>query len=211
MIDWLTRNFDIGNNYIILQQHSEELNTLLADRLVAPFHIGRKHNLWGELAQQLPAIGRRLGWVPNQIPALFLNRTVQEEIADAAAAAEQMLQPMSRHFELASQLLANLGVEQMAYRSPLSLSEGETRIAWFLTQWVKSPDYLIIGYLPANLFAPKVIELVDFILDRTNQPPGPKTIILGYQADQIDWCMKLLARSDWHKLDSLPELGASGL
>ncbi len=210
MINWLTQNFDIGRNYLVAQQHSEQINALLAERLVAPFQIGRKHNLWGELARQLPAIGRRLGWVPNQLPALFLNRTVLEEIADAAAAAEQLIEPMEHHFEQANQLLAKLHLEPLVHRSPLSLSEGETKIVWLLTQWIKSPDFLIIGYLPANLFASKVVELIDFISDFSNRQPGPKTVLLGYQAEQIDWCERLLARSDWHKLDSLPAMEAIG-
>lgn len=208
MIAWLTQNFDIGGNYLVAQQHSEQLNTLLAEQLVAPFHVGRKHNLWGVLARQLPAIGRRLGWVPNQLPALFLNRTVLEEIADAAAAAEQLIEPMERHFEQASQLLSKLRLERLSFRSPLSLSEGETKIVWLLTQWIKSPDFLVIGHLPTNLFASKVVELIDFISDASNRQPGPKTIILGYQSDQMEWCERLLARSDWHRLDSLPAMEA---
>ncbi len=209
MMNWLTQHFEIGRNYLIAQQHREQLNTLIFERLVAPFQIGRKQHLWGELARQLPAIGRRLGWVPNQIQALFLNRTVEEEIADAAGAAERLLRPQQRHLELAIHLLDQLRLSHLAHRPPLSLSEGETKIVWLLTQWVKSADYLVIGDLPANLFAPKVAELTDFILAPSNRRFGPKTIILGYQPDQIDWCRHILARSDWLKLPFTADMGAN--
>jgi len=205
MMAWLTQNFPIGKNYLVAQQHKEQINTLLMEHLVAPFQAGRKHNLWGELAEQLPQIGKRLGWVPTKIPALFLTDTVENEIADAAATAENLLQPSGRHFEIANFLLNRLNLMYLAQRHPLFLSDGETKIVWLLTQWVKQPDYLVIGYLPSSLFASKVNELIKFMLEETSRMPSHPVIILGYQTDQIDWCQQLFSHHDWQVVLNLPD------
>ena len=80
MIEWLNQNFPVGKNYLVCQNDKEQINSLLMERLVAPFQTGRKHNLWGEAAEKLPQIGKRLGWVPNKLPAIFLTETVENEI-----------------------------------------------------------------------------------------------------------------------------------
>ncbi len=205
MMAWLCKNFPAGRNYLVTQNHKEQINSFLMERLVAPFQAGRKHNLWGTEAERLPQIGRELGWVPNQIPATFLTDTVENEIADASAAAENYLQPLQEHLDTARTLLSRLNLIHLAQRHPLFLSEGETKILWFLTQWVKKISYLIIGYLPSTLSMARVNELVNFMLEANNWKDSSPVIILGYEPSQVEWCKKLLSHQDWQVVPAIPE------
>jgi len=206
MIEWLDQNFPIDKNYLVCQNHKEQLNSFLMERLVEPFHSGRKHNLWGEVAERLPLIGKKLGWVPNKMPAIFLTETVENEIADALAASENYLQSTHNHFKIARNLLSRFNLLNLAQRNPLFLSEGETKIIWFLIQWVKKPTYLIIGYLPSSLSVQKVKDVFNFLnTERKTSNPYP-VIILGYHPDRTDWCGELFSLREWQVIPSLPQL-----
>jgi len=194
MIGWLRNNFPVGHHYLVQQEQKEQINAILTEQLVSPFQSGRKHNLWGAAAKKLPLIGKKLGWVPNKIPATFLNGTVEAEIADAVGAAENYFEPLPRHFQLAQQLLSRFDLSHLAAQNPLFLSEGETKILWFLTQWVKKPEYLVIGYLPAALSTYRITEMVNFIIDQESNSP---TLVLGFQPDDAGWYAPLLSHSDW--------------
>lgn len=206
MIAWLTQNFPPSKNYLVCLKHKEQLNDFLMERLVAPFQTGRKYNLWGEVAERLPQIGKKLGWVPNKIPATFLTDTVENEIAEALASAENYLQPIQQHFETARNLLSRLNLLSLAQQHPLFLSEGETKILWFLTQWVKKISHLIIGYLPSSLSTPRVNELINFMLEEINGNQSHPVIILGYESSQVEWCKTLFSYQDWQVVPNLPEL-----
>jgi energy-coupling factor transporter ATP-binding protein EcfA2 len=197
MIDWLGQNFPVGKNYLVCQSHKEQINSFLMERLVVPFQTGRKHNLWGEVAKKLPQIGQKLGWVPNKVPAIFLTETVEDEIADAMAAASNCLQPVQEHIEKARELLNRFNLLNLAHRNPSFLSEGETKIVWLLTQWVKRPIYFIIGYLPSGLSRQRIKNVIDFLNDETKNSDNTPVIILGYQPDQTDWCTNLFSNEEW--------------
>lgn len=205
MIDWFIKNFPIGKHYLVCQPHGEQINAYLIDRLVAPFQIGPKHNLWGKVAKQLPAIGKKLGWVPNKIPAIFLNDKVETEIADAIAARENCLRPELHHFENARMLLDRFNLHELAQRNPMFLSEGETKILWFLTQWVKKPQYLVIGYLPASLSTHRTTDLVNFLLEELSQSDTMATLILGYQLEYRAWCSELFSSNNWEIISRWPD------
>lgn len=205
MIEWLYQNFPIGRNYLVCQNQKEQINSFLMERLVVPFHTGRKHNLWGEVAEKLPLIGKQLGWVPNKIPAIFLTETVENEIADALAAAENYLQPNHNHFKMARTLLNRFNLLNLAQQNPLFLSEGETKILWFLTQWVKKPAYLIIGYLPSCLSGQKIKDVFYFLNTESKVSNPYPVIILGYHPDQTDWCGELFSHEEWQVIPTLPQ------
>lgn len=203
MLEWLNQNFPIGKNYLVCQNDKEQINNFLMKQLVAPFQTGRKHNLWGVAARELPQIGRQLGWVPNKIPAIFLAETVENEIADALAAANDYLHPIAEHLEAARILLNRFDLLHLAQRNPLFLSEGETKIIWFLTQWVKQPTYLIIGYLPAGLSKQRIKDVLNFLGEEKQTNENSPVVIMGYQPNQADWCANLLSSNEWQKTASL--------
>lgn len=205
MIEWLYQNFPVGKNYLVAQNHKEEINSFLMEQLVTPFQTGRKHNLWGEAAEKLSQLGQKLGWVPNQLPAIFLTETVENEIADALAAAERYLQPNQDHFATAKNLLIRLNLLNLKQQNPIFLSEGETKIIWFLTQWVKNPRYLVIGYLPSSLSKQKIEDILNFLQAERITSTHDTVIILGYQPEQIYWCKELFSNNEWLVLPRLPE------
>jgi ABC-type molybdenum transport system ATPase subunit/photorepair protein PhrA len=204
MIEWLYQNFPVGKNYLVAQHEKEEINSFLMERLVTPFQTGRKHNLWGKTAEKLSQLGQILGWIPNQLPAIFLTETVENTIADAMAAAERYLQPVPKHFELARALLKRFDLINLALQNPMFLSEGETKIVWFLTQWVKRPIYLIIGHLPSGLSKGRIADIINFLVEENRTSDISPIIILGYHLDQTDWCANLLSNKQWQTITGWP-------
>jgi len=205
MIAWLHQNFPPGRNYLVHQNDKEQINSFLMERLVTPFQKGRKHNLWGEVAEKLPVIGKKLGWVPNKIPGTFLADTVENDIADALAATDSHFKPLIHHFEKARNLLSHFNLLYLSQQNPLSLSRGEKKLIWFLSQWVKQPEYLIIGYLPAGLSPARIQDVIKFINEKPGQSsPGP-SIILGFQQGQTEWCNELFLHKNWRVISHWTE------
>lgn len=205
MIEWLSKNFPLGSNYLVCQTHSEQINQLIADRLITPFQHGRKHILWGQIAEQLPLVGKRLGWVPNKIGLSFLNETVELELADAFAVQENIFQPEARHNNQARDLLKQFRLTELKDQNPFSLSEGETKLLWFLTQWIKQPEYFVVGYLPTSLSNQRIQLIIDFLLDKANEGIKHQVIILGYHSSQAEWFKPLRSNSDWNIVTRLPD------
>lgn len=204
MIEWLNQHFLPGRNYLVAQDQKEQINSFISNYLVAPFQAGRKHNLWGKIAEKLPLMGKKLGWVPNKIPAIFLTQTVEQEVADALAATDNSLFPTANHLKISQNLLSRFNLQYLTQKNPLFLSEGETKILWFITQWVKKTNYFIVGYLPSTLSPIRTKELASFLLNNTNSLNTSKTIILGYLRDQTDWCAELISHQQWQLVSNWP-------
>jgi len=205
MIAWLSKNFPVGSHYLVCQSHSEQINQWIADRLITPFQRGRKHILWGNIAEQLPLIGKRLGWAPNKIGLSFLNETVEFELADAVAIRENAFQIESSHINQARDLLNRFNLIDLKDQNPFSLSEGETKLLWFLTQWIKQPEYFAIGYLPTSLSQQRIQMIINFLLEATTKQITHPAFILGYLDSQSEWCQPLLSNSRWKIHDRFPE------
>lgn len=205
MIEWLRENFPEGKNYLVCQRNREQINSYMMDHLVAPFQVGKKHNLWGEIAKKLPSIGQKIGWVPNKMPATFLSESVELELADALAAQENSLRPQKKHLEAAKELLNSFNMVNLAHRNPFFLSNGEAKILWFLTQWAKKPEYLIIGYLPTGLSKPRIYDLINCFIETSRTYEKYPGIILGYQLDYIEWCKTLIYHKEWEIIPQWPE------
>lgn len=205
MIDWLDKNFSPGTNYLVCQTHAEQINQLLSDHLIVPFQQGRKHILWGQVAERLPLVGTRLGWVPNKLGLSFLNESVELELADAYACRENIFQVEERHYRQADELLHRFKLIDLKDQNPFSLSEGETKLLWFLTQWIKQPEFLVVGYLPTSLSQQRITFIVDFFIQTLDARIQHPIIVLGYHSSQTDWFEPLLGRKDWILLNRVPD------
>jgi len=203
MIEWLHKRFPQGSNYLVAQKNVEEINNCMSRQLILPACVGRKHSLWGESAQSLSAIGNKIGWVPNKLHASFFTDTVEMEIADACAAKEGLLKPDINHMEQTREILMHFNFLHFAPRNPYFLSDGETKILWFLTQWIKQPDYMIIGHLPSSLSARRTQELVNSISRSMTNSEINMTIILGYVVHQKDWFSELSRNHKWKNYQQL--------
>lgn len=205
MLEFLRANFPSSKHYLVPQKDSEEINRFVEEFLVTPFQAGRKHNLWGSTAKALPELGRRIGWVPNATVAPFLNESVEMEIADACAVSENIIQPRAEHRQIANSLLQRFEMESLAQQNPFHLSEGETKLLWLLTQWVKRPEFLIIGYLPSSLSKQRIKQVVDFIKAETKDAEFSPICILGFQKSYTEWCAPLLENEEWVELPAWPK------
>ena len=204
MIEWLHDNFPHGSNYLIEQEDAEQINNCMSRQLVLPAYVGRKHGLWGEAAQRLSSIGNIIGWVPNKLLTTFFADSVEMEIADACAAREGLLQSNKYHLDQTQEILAHFNFLHFAQRNPYFLSEGETKLLWFLTQWVKQSEYMIIGHLPSSLSKKRTDDVVNFILKSESNFESSTTIILGFVVHQRDWFTTLLKDSKWKISQMLP-------
>ena len=204
MIDWLENHFPPGSNYLVAQDNVEQLNAYLFNEFVSTRNSGRKQSLWGESAQKLSSLGEKIGWVPNRFFAAFLSDTVEEEIAEAFAASQKLLQFDSTHLELSRGLLTHFDLLYLAERNPNLLSEGEAKLIWFLTQWAKQPLFLIIGYLPVSLSKKWIDDDVFFLKQSAGSENKNITIILGYLPFQIDWLNDLLNDQKWVNIQKMP-------
>jgi len=61
---------------------------------------------------------KKLGWVPNKLPAAFFADSVELEIADACAAREGLLQFKKLHLDYAREILARLNLLYIIQRNP---------------------------------------------------------------------------------------------
>ena len=194
MIDSLYRNFPRGRHYLVHQQEPGEIDTIISRGLFTQLQRGRKRNLWGELAGQLPEWGRKIGWVPDNFPLVFFSETVTGEIAGTMAASNNRIGTPRDELRRAAVLLRQMELTDLSRRNPFQLSQGETKLVWFLCQWAKSPEYLVIGHLPTSLSARRVAHLVGFLKKASTAAAGDAmpTLVLGYTAGDQRWYQDLL-------------------
>ena len=194
MIENLRSNFPRGRHYLVRQKEPGEIDAIMRQGLFAQLQRGRKRNLWGELAGQLPEWGRRIGWVPDNFPLVFFSETVIGEIAGAMAAVDNRIVPTRRELRRAAVLLRQLGLADLSRRNPFQLSQGETKLMWFLCQWAKSPEYLVIGHAPTSLSVRRVAHLVEFLREASKAATSEimPTLVLGYTAGDRTWYQDLL-------------------
>ncbi len=204
MLELLRKNFTGSQHYLISQTDAEEINRFVGKSLLQPFEQRRRQGLWGAAAKKLPEMGRKIGWVPNAMVATFLNGTAELEIADSCAAADNLAQPRAKHLQIARTLMHKFNMNHLANQNPFLLSEGEAKLLWFLTQWVKRPEYLIVGYLPTNLSRRRIERLIEFLLRKTEGTGYCPTLVMGYLNESSQWCAPLLESHVWKKLNSWP-------
>jgi len=125
------------------------------------------------------------------------------EIAEADAARQKQIQSEEQNLEASRLLLVQFDLLYLAQRNPYFLSEGESKLIWFLTQWAKKPSYFIIGYLPLSLSKKRTNEVVNFLKQAADNDHNKSTIILGYLPAQIDWLNGLLINHNWTTIRSL--------
>jgi len=204
MYEYLSENFPRGNHYLVEEKEQNSIDVFFAEKMFNPSQEGRKHNLWGEFSRQIPVWGRCIGWVPNHFPLTFFSNTVGQEIANAIVSKQNKLTGEKKEIETARFLLEQIELPNLINRNPFFLSEGETKLIWFLCQWVKSPDYLIISYLPTSLSRQKINLLLKFLLNsaRLSKLLNRKapTFIMGYTPDDTQWCEKLVLEKGWKRI-----------
>ncbi|MBN1348922.1 hypothetical protein JXJ21_05895 [candidate division KSB1 bacterium] len=197
LIKFLNKHFPAGQQYLIQQRYPGEIDHFIINRVYNP--DGRWHSVSGtqEADADLPAVGRRLGWIPNEIPVVFFSDSIEQEIANAVASPRNQASGGKAELERAQQLMVEVGIADLQRRNPFSLSVGETKIVWFLCQWAKSPDYLISGNLPNHLSPMRLERLIQFIQHVQYNATDLKsikapTILLGFSTPEENWIERFM-------------------
>ena len=204
MIDYLKNHFPGGVHYLIRQSGPGAIDGSFKRQIFDPAQKAARHKIWGQ-GQNVTEIGRLLGWVPDHFPLIFFSDTVIQEIANSMASRENRVNGNKEEKDRAGFLLDRLGLSHLAERQPYLLSEGETKAVWFLCQWVKGPEYLIIGHLPSVLSERSQESILAFLEDSESlvvtmgfQPP---TFILGYLKTDRQWYGRLLSDDKWQLVE----------
>jgi len=201
VISDLERHFPRDGHYLLKQSHPGMIDQWIKGHVYDPFQRIAKHKLWGTEVKDVPMIGRWLGWVPDHFPFMFFSDRVVQEIADCMAVRNERVSGDKEDRMMAMELLSYVGLTDLAPNHPFFLSEGETKVIWLLCQWVKCPEYFIIGHLPSGLSENRLKSCLAFLLD--SQSPAHSmgfsstTFILGYLNDDPEWYGCLMAEKNW--------------
>ena len=203
IIDYLTSHLPAGRNYLVAEGTRGEIDQFLLKELYGDEKDSSRHGIWNERERSVSEIGKRIGWVPTNIPLVFFTDNVLEEIASASAVRRNEITPHTEDYDVARILLQHVDLLSLAQRQPHFLSEGETKIIWFLCQRAKAPEYLIIGDLPAAFSENRTAKLVDVLLRSDDICNSVEimcpTFVLGYSPERADWTKPLQKNTQWAK------------
>jgi len=186
--------------FLVMEDTPYEIDRFLNERLVKPLDQVSRQGLWGPEAQKISETGKWLGWVPSHTPFLFFADTVIQEIANGFAMHLQKAEGGEDERNKAEVLLKKMKFCHLAQRNPYTLSQGESKIIWFLTQWAKKPDYLIVSDFKAGLSDVLLDRLISFIKHHKKESGlqnNITTVILGFGSDEKSWAQNL-ENEDWH-------------
>ncbi len=183
---------------LLLEQHRPGLLDGWCEKLLSqPLP---RHSLWSEPARRLERIGGLAGWVPDHFPLFFFNERVLEETAAALSARRGQVRTETADRDRAAALLAELDIMHLGERSPYTLSQGETKLVWFLVQYAKAPRWLLLDHLPSGLSPAWQEKLIGFIRNRIMAADTPPVSwVLGALPGE-EWYEPLLAAGNWRRI-----------
>ncbi len=198
--------FSRGFHYLLLQKEGHRITDFFSDTLYKPLLSGHKQTIWGNFSQMLPQIGRKIGWVPDGIPLIFFNQTVLSEIAESCSIYRGTIEATDNDFQIAIELLNTFELSDISSRNPFFLSEGETKIVWFLTQWAKRPEYLFINNLHQSLSHRRSNQFLHFLKESDSFADnlgfrGP-SVVLGIAHPETSRYENLISDIKWKLIDS---------
>lgn len=204
MIIKLLKRLGAGTNYLVELDKPDVLDDFLIQNLFNPA-IAHHNFLWGKKGKWLSLTGRKLGWVPNQLPFTFFSETVLEEISNSFVSSQNKLEGKDIELKNAHILLEQLQIRHLREQNPFLLSAGESRLVWFLMQWAKQPVFLVSSYLPMNLSPERLLLLLNFIIHSEERAYHigikPPNFVLGFLVSQMDWTEFLISKqTNWKKI-----------
>lgn len=213
LYDLLKTYFPKGSNYLILSNDLLKVNSYFMNQIYIQTSSIHKKEIWGEKSRLTTQYGKEIGWVPDQFDHIFFADTVRGEIAEALINRNNELIPEEADFLEADNLIAELKIEHLSQSNPFFLSEGETKLLWFISQFAKAPQYMIITNLTAGLSRARVLLVIDFILKslsigKIGRIMSP-TYIIGLSPKDHDFITMLQQIGHWHilsKIDFLTSL-----
>ncbi|MBN1155614.1 hypothetical protein JXB12_11920 [candidate division KSB1 bacterium] len=160
-----------------------------------------KREIWGAKSRVTSLYGQRIGWVPNRFEFIFFSDSVVGEVAESLSHRHNSLKTDEQHFNQAKELIERLRIGHLRDANPAFLSEGETKLLWFLTQYAKSPEFMIIPRLTAGLSVMRVNTLIDFILDsdRLDSPSNGRSpkYVIGLSSSDSSYLDRFTSAGRW--------------
>jgi len=186
--------------FFIKENVPGEIERFLTENLVLSVAQTSRHRLWGNEAQQISDTGKWLGWIPSHQPFLFFADTVSQEIANSFAAPKQKAEGSDKDRQKAVMLLEKMKLTHLAKRNPYTLSQGESKIIWFLVQWAKAPEYLVISDFNAGLSESMQNRLIEFITKKANHTEVKTVVLAGIANTPNDW-IKMWTHQGWRHVN----------
>ncbi len=198
LLDFLAHHFRPAGNYFVQQKNENQIEKALAGCLQFPGQNRERIKMNRKARRELDVLNRKIGWVPDSLPRIFLADTVELEIAEALAARDNLLFAEKQHCDEALALLTEFQVLPLAGKNPFYLSAGESKLIWLLTQLAKQPEYLIIGNLSLNLSRSRIEQLLEYFEKLPTNVHGQLSIILGLSRSfSQDNLLKKITQRKW--------------
>ena len=208
MLKILREHFPSGIHYLVRETEHDEIDRVLKQLLRYPETETSHRRSWNPASDDLDRIGRRLGWVPHTLPLSFFFETVRDEVASGFMAGRTSVEGDPNTAEHAHRLIRRMGLTHLESRHPFSLSSGETRLVWFLCQWAKTPEYMVIENGYSGLSPDYRNHLRSFIDCEicTNDPTSQScpTFIVGEPETAAEWLKDLRSKPRWKTVDTFP-------
>lgn len=179
LLDFLEKYFLPKGNYFVQQTKSCQIDETLFAFLHFPGNRGTE-KLSRKARRQLDALFKKIGWVPDLVSMFFLNDTVEQEIADAVAARNNLLFAEKAHFNEAMEMMTEFNLLNLIGKNPFYLSAGESKLVWLLTQIAKQPEFLVIGNLLVSLSRQRVEQLLCYFEKFQSKTARQTSIIVGH-------------------------------
>ena len=201
-----TEIFSNGKYFLLKQKVAGELNEICARLLLHPGAILSGENSRTSSGKELNFLSHFIGWVPEDMPGVFLEDIVVREMAAAFARRENSKNVIDAHLDEALHWLRVFQMENLAQKNPLILSRGERVFLWLLLQVAKEPEYLILGQIP-HCFSRERRKIFFELLNNFPRWGGEKTsVILGIStAGERNEVLKNTPNLEWKMVKSIAD------
>lgn len=206
-LDFLTQSFPADKDYVICTDDLEKLNSFFIDMIYHRTVATHKKEIWGTKSRMITAYGQSIGWVPDRFDVIFFADSAIGEIAESLVNRQNRLKVCDQHVVEAISFMESLKIGHLRNVNPLFLSEGETKLLWFLSQYVKSPKFLIIPKLTAGLSKMRAINLIEFILHtqrlRHDLKKDSPVYIIGLSTSEHDYADYFKQSDRWQLVQDI--------
>jgi len=208
VLSLLEHHFKPASKYLVRLRRHDEIDSVFRHHLYERIESRHRKDLWGADAKRVIDMGRRIGWVSDNIDPVFFANSVVEEIAGSMAAVKNILDFDEVMLTNASHMLETLHLSHLAHQKPYMLSEGESKLVWFLSQYAKCPHFLVISNINIGLSKLRSQILLDFLsrfdLQTHSEKRDNTCFIIGYMKDEFENIQELVSHQEWITVKNWP-------
>ncbi len=181
LIEKFKKQFSSDVFYLVKESSENELNEFFGRFLGHPDFSKHKSAFSRQKKNQTFSSIDRFSWVPADVPGVFFEDTVREELLAAIQRREVLKKFDREELKDPDYWLESFEMTELAKRSPLNLSRGERVFLWLLLQVVKNPRFLVIDRKP-QCFSPEKERLFFQLLNDLKKWGCERTaVIIGFR------------------------------